>query len=169
MFRHVLLATDFSEASDRALDVAMGLARAVRARVTVLHVYETGDVTSPGGAAAAERTWPGAIRARAGVERAVGRLGARGVSAHGILRFGLLPDAIVEVAHEVGADLIVTGTRARKGLARAWHGSVAEGVVRHSPIPVLTAAPVPTGVPRDGGAVSREAEMPDNVIRLRRR
>ncbi|UQA58556.1 universal stress protein [Polyangium aurulentum] len=41
-------------------------------------------------------------------------------------------------AWEVSADLIVMGTHGRSGIKRALLGSVAEKVVRHSPIPVLT-------------------------------
>jgi len=42
------------------------------------------------------------------------------------------------VAAEVNADLIVVGTHGRTGLAHVLFGSVAEHVVRHSRIPVLT-------------------------------
>jgi nucleotide-binding universal stress UspA family protein len=168
VFDHILLATDFSDTSDRAMELAAGLARPLRARVTVVHVYETSEAASPATAAAAERTWPRAIRARAEIDRNVDRLRARGVKAEGALRFGLLPERIVEVAREIGADLIVTGTHARKGVARFWYRSVAEQFLRHSPIPVLAA------VPRDPDEVSSEPENevssePENVVQLLRR
>jgi len=161
VFHHILLATDFSDASEAALELAAGLARAVGARVTVLHVCETSEARSPATARVAERTWPRAIRARTEIERAVDRLRARGVSAEGALRFGLLPERIVEIAREIGADLVVTGTHARKGLERFWYRSVAEEFLRHSPIPILAA------VPRE-----RDDELPcepANVVQLRRR
>jgi nucleotide-binding universal stress UspA family protein len=160
VFDHILLATDFSQASERAIDVASGLARALRARVTVVHVYEYSEAASPATAIAAQRTWPRVVRARAEIDRTVNRLRADGVNAEGALRFGLLPDPIVEIASEIGADLIVTGTNARKGVARLWHGSIAEQVLRHSPIPVLAA------VPRDGDEDSCDLA---NVVQLRRR
>lgn len=47
-------------------------------------------------------------------------------------------DAIVDLAKEQGADLIVLGTHGRTGLMRLLMGSVAEAVVRRSPCPVLT-------------------------------
>jgi nucleotide-binding universal stress UspA family protein len=157
VFHHILLATDFSGASERAHELAASLGRALRARLTVLHVYESADATSPAMAVARERSWPGAIRARAEIDRTVDRLRAGGLKVDGALRFGILPERIVEAALEIGADLIVTGTRGRKGLARVWYGSVAEAVLRHSPIPVLAA------VPRERDDVSCEHE---NVVQL---
>jgi nucleotide-binding universal stress UspA family protein len=46
-------------------------------------------------------------------------------------------DGIIDAAWEWGADIIVLGTHARTGLQRVLLGSVAEAVVRHSPISVL--------------------------------
>jgi nucleotide-binding universal stress UspA family protein len=45
--------------------------------------------------------------------------------------------AILEEAKRSAADLIVLGTHGRTGLRRLLLGSVAEGVVRHAPVPVL--------------------------------
>jgi nucleotide-binding universal stress UspA family protein len=160
VFDHILLATDFSETSERAIELATGLARALGARVTVVHVFETSEAASPELALAAERTWPRAVDARAEIDRSVARLRARGVAAEGALRFGLLPDRLLETAREIGADLIVAGTHRRKGVARFWYRSVAEQVLRHSPIPILAAAP------RDPDEVSSELA---NVVHLRRR
>jgi nucleotide-binding universal stress UspA family protein len=54
-----------------------------------------------------------------------------------VLRLGVPWEHIVAVASEVGADVIVTGTHGRHGLAHAFYGSVAERVVQESRIPVL--------------------------------
>ena len=45
--------------------------------------------------------------------------------------------AIAERAREIGAAMIVTGTHGRSGISRALLGSVAERLVRESPVPVL--------------------------------
>ena len=45
---------------------------------------------------------------------------------------------ILQAAKEGGADVIVLGTHGRRGLSRVFLGSVAEKVVRLSPVPVLT-------------------------------
>jgi nucleotide-binding universal stress UspA family protein len=167
VFEHVLLATDFSDASERALAAAADLTGALRARLTVLHVYPLHTTTT----GVAERTWPGGIRARARLDRVVAGLRARGLRVDGALRFGFPPEQIVQGALETGADLIVTGTRRRRGFARMWHGSVSHEVARDSPIPVL-ALPVPSGTP--GAALRRcaggHADAPrENVIYLRPR
>jgi nucleotide-binding universal stress UspA family protein len=48
------------------------------------------------------------------------------------------PSEIAEIAARLGADVIVIGTHGRTGLSRALLGSVAEKVVRHSRVPVVT-------------------------------
>ncbi len=50
-------------------------------------------------------------------------------------------EAIVDRARRSGADIIAMGTHGRSGLARALLGSVAEDVVRRSPVPVLIIRP----------------------------
>lgn len=50
--------------------------------------------------------------------------------------------AITQLATDVQANLIIVGTHGRKGLARFLLGSVAEGVVRHAPCPVLVVRPL---------------------------
>lgn len=50
--------------------------------------------------------------------------------------------AIVVQAQRAGVDLIIMGTHGRCGLDRALFGSVAERVLKHSPVPVLTVNPL---------------------------
>ena len=65
MLDGILLATDLTLASERALDLATGLSRSLRARLTVVHVYAVSPSTLAGTPpAVAERTWPGGVRAR---------------------------------------------------------------------------------------------------------
>lgn len=53
------------------------------------------------------------------------------------LQHGPVVDALVGYAKRYGVDLIVMRSHSRKGLARAWFGSVADGLIRESGIPVL--------------------------------
>jgi nucleotide-binding universal stress UspA family protein len=62
-----------------------------------------------------------------------------------VLEKGDVVETILRVAQEKGADLIVIGTHGRKGLDRILFGSVAEGVVKNSPIPVVTINPYRAG------------------------
>jgi nucleotide-binding universal stress UspA family protein len=62
-----------------------------------------------------------------------------------VLEKGDVVETILRVAQEKGADLIVIGTHGRKGLDKILFGSVAEGVVKNSPIPVVTLNPYRAG------------------------
>jgi len=148
-FQHILLATDLSNASERAFGLATAWARRSAARLTILHVYEVSVRTlAHASAAVAERTWPGPIRVRQELDRLVTGLRAGGVRADGMIRFGVPAREIAEVARQEGVDLVVTGTHGRRGLARLWYGSVAEQILRWSRAPVLT-------VPMDGARVQQ--------------
>jgi nucleotide-binding universal stress UspA family protein len=58
--------------------------------------------------------------------------------ANSLLRQGVAWQEILAQISEAGADLVIIGTHGRRGLSRALLGSVAENVVRMSPVPVLT-------------------------------
>lgn len=51
--------------------------------------------------------------------------------------YGPTAEGIISCAHDFKADMIVIGTHSRTGLDRFFMGSIAENVVRHSPLPVL--------------------------------
>jgi len=76
-----------------------------------------------------------------------------------ILRGGEPWKEIVSIANERPIDLIVVGTHCRRGLARTVLGSVAEKVVRHSPVPVLVVPPWRYDNRRDAGRQLAEALM----------
>jgi universal stress protein A len=71
-----------------------------------------------------------------------------------VVRRGIAEDQIVKVAKEEGIDLIVMATHGRSGIAHVLLGSVAEKVVQHSPVPVLTVKP---------GSVSSSKTSTDDV------
>ncbi len=153
MFHHIVLATDLSEATARAQEIAAGLAETFGARLTVVHVCEPPAFALAGTAlASADLVGPCGDGARVDLDRLVWRLRGRSIRAEGVLRFGVPWEHIVEVAREVGADLVVTGTHGRHGVAHAFYGSVAEKVVQESPIPVLAVphASEPGRGPRNG-------------------
>jgi nucleotide-binding universal stress UspA family protein len=145
-FRRILVPIDFTDVSTHALDWAIELAASVGASITVLHSYVIPVVGYPDGALIPTPqvvTELGAA-AQGALETAVkGRRGSS-VPLATVLREGEAWEAIVNVADEIDADLIVVGTHGRHGLARALLGSVAEHVVRTSHRPVLTlSAPPP--------------------------
>jgi nucleotide-binding universal stress UspA family protein len=161
-FRHVLVPTDFSEAANRALPYAAEEAVVHRAKVTLVHVlpsdagtdvyyigsspapgFEAGyDVVAGGRMGTAPVPEPTVVRRDDG-EAALTRLrdlvpeafrGTWNVE----IAVGRPADAIVRLARELEADLIVMATHGRTGLEHVVLGSVAERVVRLAPCPVLT-------------------------------
>ena len=130
MFEKILLAVDGSEHSDRAVAAAVDLARKSRAAVHVIHVHEAGLV------APIETN----IEAQGIVERVVKQLEADRVEATGAAisaRSGEVAPSIVEVARELGSDLIVMGTRGLSDFSSLLLGSVAHKVLHYAECPVL--------------------------------
>ncbi len=136
----ILVATDFSETSDRAVDYAVEFAKVTGAKVTVLHAYELPIYGFPDGALVATVDMATRIMnaAQAALDQTCASRRDKGVEMAPVLRQGLPWDEIHSVAEELGCDLIVIGTHGRKGLAHALIGSVAEKVIRSATLPVLT-------------------------------
>jgi nucleotide-binding universal stress UspA family protein len=136
----IIVATDFSEIADHALDYALAFAAMSGANVTIVHAYDVPVYGRPDGVLlpspeVAEQISRAARRA---LDETVERARKRCPSADGELREGDARDQITNVAEMLGADLIVVGTHGRRGVKRMLLGSVAESLVRTSSIPVLT-------------------------------
>jgi nucleotide-binding universal stress UspA family protein len=145
--RIVLVPTDFGDASTTALDHAVSLVEGTEARIYVLYAFELPIVGFPDGVlvATAELTSRIVNAAQKGLDDAVARYAGRKVVITTLLKQGDARRVILEVADELDADLICIGTHGRRGVARALIGSVAEMVVRASPVPVLTVHAPPNG------------------------
>ncbi len=141
-FRRIVHASDFSPASRPAFRRALDLARANRARLTLVHVYSTVIPLMGEGYATAQvyDRWLADIRADAQrrLKRLVAQAKKRGVRAKGLILEGIPHERIVRAARSTRADLIVLGTHGRTGLGRVFLGSVAARVITLAPCPVLT-------------------------------
>lgn len=139
MFSKILIATDGSQYSDKALEVAIGLAKAFNSSLYIIHVVEEDKV------AMAASTMPIMVNViedmvKIGNEilnKAKTKASEAGVNTEVILARGNAADKILENADKLNVDLIVVGSRGLRGLARFLLGSVSEKVVRHSNKPVL--------------------------------
>jgi nucleotide-binding universal stress UspA family protein len=138
--RQILVPTDFSETSDKALDFAIELAQKFEASVVVMHAFEIPVIGFPDGSIVATADVAARIQeaARKGLEATVAARAKRSVKLTSVLREGPAADEIRSLAEELKVDMIVIGTHGRRGLARALLGSTAENVVRTVHVPILT-------------------------------
>jgi nucleotide-binding universal stress UspA family protein len=130
----ILVPTDFSTASDAALPHAEALARQKSASLLILHVEE------PPLAYGAGELYYGLPEPNS--ERILKMLEEVKPTDPSVpfthrLTMGDPAGEIVRIAAEEGVDMIVLGTHGRSGISRMLMGSVAEGVVRRAPCPVL--------------------------------
>lgn len=136
--RHLLCPVDLSESSALALRHATALRSVLDGDLTIVYV-RTARESATG-------------RSLDGLETFVASIPGVAVSARLLEREGEPVSEILTTAGAVASDLIVMGTHGRTGLQRLLLGSVAERVIRRSPVPVLT---VPPGVKNAAGEFIR--------------
>ncbi|WP_256403552.1 universal stress protein [Halorubrum salinum] len=136
MYDAICCPTDGSRGSDAAVEHACELAALADARVHALFVVDESIAGAAEWDMVVEREEARGERALAAVTDAGER---RGVPVERHLRRGRPHEEILDAAGDYGVDLIVMGTEGRTGIGRFLSaGSVAERVVRHSEVPVLT-------------------------------
>lgn len=143
-FHRVLCPTDFSEASQAALDAATEMAAHFGAQLHLVHVVPA--VPTP----KADRNYTFAVpeyeaalhaEAHEKLEAMARRLGTSLKAPEYTIGHGDAGREIVRVAGECGADVIVIATHGETGWRHVLFGSVAERVVRLASCPVLTVRP----------------------------
>jgi nucleotide-binding universal stress UspA family protein len=141
--KNVLVATDFGEASEVALQYGRQLARLFGATLNVLHVVDDlgARVTGfPEYASSLDRLQVETEKAaRMKADRLLSDEDRQQLRAQAVVVTSLTPvHAILSYARDIQADLIIIGTHGRGAVAHLVMGSVAERVVRGAPCPVLT-------------------------------
>ncbi|MCK9240341.1 universal stress protein [Desulfocurvus sp.] len=140
--KKILCAVDFSEATARVADWAAYLGRTLGAEVLLLYVvpdmgrYSDFQV-SAGYITGFEREIMNG--ARLNMEDCLDTL--EGQNVQGLVVMGDPAREILSAVTEHRANLVVIGTHGRKGLDRIIFGSVADQVVKTSPVPVITVRP----------------------------
>ena len=139
--RSILIATDFSEASEKALRYSLALAQFYESKFCLAHVVSSLGLTmaGPGAIAACEEA---VSREAADLEDSLIQTGAlTGIQHKFIVRQGELWPELREIIRQESADLLVVGTHGRHGIAKLFFGSIAEQIFRQASCPVLTFGP----------------------------
>lgn len=142
IIKNVLVASDLSEPSQSALDVAIDLSRAHHAGLTILHVHETAPFELPQGYV---ENLPSQLgRDYDAINQRLSQLEGKARSL-GVLRVEtrILHGAVVDqiVRFSEGFDFVVMGTQGRPRLERWVMGSVAQKVLERATCPVLVVRP----------------------------
>jgi len=138
-FRSILVPLDFAESSKEALEMAISLVEMAGATLTLVHVCEQPAYVYSGMMLGmADLTAPIKEAARKHLDETLAAVRPRVPDVRGVLRMGVPWSEILEAIAAAGADLVVMGTHGRRGLGHVVLGSVAERIVRTSPVPVLT-------------------------------
>ena len=155
MYKSILVPTDGSELSARAIEAALGLAKTSGARITALHVVpplselrvpelaERYDASVEEGyilpASLGRKIQEGVTaRSRAMLDGICAKAAAAGIKCESIVAVGSSPhEAIIRRAAESKCDLIVMASHGRKGVQAIVLGSETTKVLVHSKIPVL--------------------------------
>ncbi len=142
MFKSIVVGTDGSQTAGEAVRQALDLAAETGARLEVVSAYEPvprSRLRQEAQQAPEDIQWT--INAREDVEatlqQVVDEAGKRGLETSTHARQGDPADAILDVAEETSADLIVVGNKGMTGAKRFLLGSVPNKVSHHAPCSVL--------------------------------
>ena len=142
MYHHILLPTDGSELSTRAVRAGVRLAKSLGARVTALHATPQVDASEMLASDIMERAREYEERLKKEAARALGTVeeAAREVqvACNALHRASDSPwEEIIKVATEQGCDLIFMASHGRRGISALLLGSETTKVLTHSKVPVL--------------------------------
>jgi nucleotide-binding universal stress UspA family protein len=141
LYQKILIATDGSEYTKKAVDHGIELANNTGAKLHAIYVI---DIKAYGFPLSASTEYTYSILRQEGdmaIKYVAERAEAAGLEAEGIIVEGHPADEIIKYAEKNSIDLIVMGTLGKSGLDRFLMGSVADKVIRNSKIPVI-AVPV---------------------------
>jgi nucleotide-binding universal stress UspA family protein len=140
--KKILLATDFSPASEKAASYTRALARRFSSTVEIAHVFDPSVVSSYEEAVIDLPTNERRRMSNDSLERARDDFSAFKINTQTVSLEGHRPSArLLKVAKDHEVDLLVAGTQSKSGLERLILGSTAEQLIRNSKCPVLTVGP----------------------------
>ena len=131
----LVVGVDFSAPSRKALDAAVALAKPMGATLVLVHAASPLPMGSKAGALDPISQ----VRAEVDADEAkrLSQTWGKEAKAEVVSRPGKPAEVVLAVAAERKAAYVVVGSHGRTGLKRAVLGSVAEAILRASPVPVL--------------------------------
>jgi nucleotide-binding universal stress UspA family protein len=143
MYERILITTDGTELSKKAVDAGLALAAKLGAEVIVYtsvprypHLYFEGAVVvTPAEAARIETDWN--HQAQLVVNDVVQQAQAKNVKATAVMGHGAVAEGIISTAKKHQCDLVVMASHGRKGISRMLLGSETLDVLTHCHIPVM--------------------------------
>lgn len=143
MFTRIVVGTDGSETATEAVRQAAELAKVAGATLHIVSAYNTGAQVKPGGEERLERpadvplTETGREQVNFALDSASGVAKRSGIEVQAHAQEGDPADAIIDVAEQIKADLIVVGNKGMTGARRFLLGSVPNKVSHHAPCSVF--------------------------------
>lgn len=141
MFRTILVPLDGSKRAEKILTFVEGLAMAREAKVILLQVFEPAsfmvDLYDTVPRFNQELADSACHEAKAYLDALAEDFKAKELDARSLVKFGLVVSTILEVAEQEHADLIAMASHGRTGLAGAFYGSVAVGILHQADRPLL--------------------------------
>lgn len=142
--KNILVPIDFSAVQQILVDTAGALAKALGAKLWLVHV------AAPDPDFVGFKVGPEYVREQRAdilrqehqdIQAMAAQVKADGIEAEALLVQGPTTDTLLEIAQKVSADLIVIGSHGRSAIFRAFVGSVSEQILKESKVPVMV---VPT-------------------------
>jgi nucleotide-binding universal stress UspA family protein len=146
-FNKVLLATDFSAASQAAFQTALSVCTAFQASLSILHVFENINTVAPETEGQLLELDGFYKSARSSLDRLVQEARRSGVACKATMGSGIPSVTILKTITANAIDLAVLGTNALHGFERLVFGSTAEVVLRKASCPILTVGPQASNAP----------------------
>ena len=139
-YKRLLVAVDLSAASDVVMKTAVKLGRALQAELHIIHIHKirAGNLLEGGMADAGNLAAQEIADLELKLERFVAQFVEPGIIMTMNVYSGEPYLEINRAADKSGADMIIMGTHGRTGVAHLVLGSVAENVLRHARVPVIS-------------------------------
>ena len=144
MYKHILIPSDGTELSDKAIEAGVEFARESKAKVTGFtavpeyQVPTEDEMMARRGVSLAQYEQDARLKAQRTLQRIIDRASAAGVEYEADYALSDRPyEAIIRAAQKHRCDLIFMASHGRRGISALIHGSQTRDVLTHSTIPTL--------------------------------